>query len=164
MPHRRKPAHLITPAYEDNGLFKSPVRRVTVGLVPQLTRNNRQDLIVRGFVEPRIEVSVIFAGRRAKKAEHLEAGLRQLLFHAKAHATGWDQDMLDRTILPVRVEGVWRPRFRRDGGGWETRCYHLLAARWALIDGAGMTHLFGEGPVRAASAGDKPRAASGNGA
>ncbi|MEM6372489.1 MAG: hypothetical protein AAF727_06890 [Pseudomonadota bacterium] len=164
MPHRRRPAHLITPVYEDNGLFKSPVKRVTVGLVPQMSRNNRQDLMVRGFVDPGIEISVVFAGRRARKAEHLEAHLRQLLYHAKAHAVTWDQAALDRTVLPVRVEGAWRPRFRRDTEGWETRYYHLIAARWALIDDTGMTHLFGEGPVRGAARPEARKAASGDGA
>jgi hypothetical protein len=162
MPHRRKPSHLITPAYEDNGLFKSPVHKVVVGLVPQAVRNNRQDLVVRGFVEPEIEVSVIFAGRRARQTAPLQAQLRRLLFHARAQARGWDQEALDRTRLPVRIEGAWRSRFSRDPEGWETRSHELLVARWALIDETGATQHYGEGPARASTCRSVPQAASGN--
>lgn len=151
MPHRRKPPHLVSPAYEDNGLFKAPVRKVTVALVPQIARNNRQDVVVRGFVEPNIEVSVIFAGRRAKMVAPLEAQLRRRLFRAKASVTQWDQAALDSATLLVSIEGSWRPRFERDPAGWETRSYHLMAARWALIDAAGMTQMGGEGPVRSSA-------------
>ena len=153
MPHRRKPPHLISPAYEDNGLFKAPVRKVTVALVPQMTRNYRQYVVVRGFVEPNIEVAVIFAGRRAKMLAPLEAQLRKRLFRAKAITPQWDQAALDSATLIVSIEGSWRPRFERDPAGWETRSYHLMAARWTIIDDTGLSHTAGEGPVRS----DVPR-------
>ncbi|GGX50584.1 hypothetical protein GCM10007385_18860 [Tateyamaria omphalii] len=147
MPDLRRPAHLVTPAYEDNGLFRSPVRRITVGLVPQIHRNNRQDLVVRGFVRDGTAIQVLFAGRRAKQAKGLEARLRSMLFQARSKTAGWRDEGIDTIQLPMRVEGVWRSRFARDAWGCETRYFQLIAARWAMFDDAGVAHLFGEAPV-----------------
>ncbi|MEM8655620.1 MAG: hypothetical protein AAGF36_12835 [Pseudomonadota bacterium] len=147
MPDHRRAPHLITPAYEDNGLFRSPVRRITVGLVPQMHRNNRQDLVVRGFVQDGATIQVLFAGRRAKQAQGVEARLRALLFQARAKTPGWRPEGVDTIQLPLRIEGVWRSRFSRDAWGCETRYFQLIAARWALFDDAGVAHLFGEPPV-----------------
>ena len=144
----RRPAHFIIPSYEDNGLFRSPVRRVTVGLVPQAHRNNRQDLVVRGFLTEGAVIQVLFAGRRAKQAQGIEARLRAMLFQARAKTPGWRDERLDTIQLPLRIEGVWRLRFARDAWGCETRHFQLIAARWALFDDAGRAHLFGEPPVR----------------
>lgn len=147
MPELRRPPHLITPAYEDNGLFRSPVRRVTVGLVPQVHRNNRQDLVVRGFMQDGAAIQVLFAGRRTKQAQDVAARLRALLFHARSKTPGWRAEGVDTIQLPVRIEGVWRSRFSRDAWGCETRQFQLIAARWAMFDEAGVAHLFGEAPV-----------------
>ncbi|WP_157598645.1 hypothetical protein [Tateyamaria omphalii] len=151
MPDLRRPAHLITPAYEDNGLFRSPVRRITVGLVPQAHRNNRQDLVVRGFLPDGAVIEVVFAGRRNRHALGIEQRLRALLFHARAKTPGWRAEGVDTVQLPLRVEGVWRSRFTRDAWGCETRHHQLIAARWALFDDAGVAHLFGEAPVHLAA-------------
>ncbi|MEL7131164.1 MAG: hypothetical protein AAGK77_02000 [Pseudomonadota bacterium] len=163
MPEHRRPSHLITPAYEDNGLFRSPVRRVTVGLVPQMHRNNRQDLVVRGFLQDGVAIQVLFAGRRTKQAQGLEARLRAMLFQVRSKVPGWRSEGIDTIQLPLRIEGVWRSRFSRDVWGCETRYFQLIAARWAMFDDAGLAHLFGEAPVhlhpdRAA----QPGAASGD--
>lgn len=147
MPDLRRPDHLITPAYEDNGLFRSPVRRVTVGLVPQMHRNNRQDLVVRGFMSDGAAIQVLFAGRRSKQAQGVVARLRALLFHARAQTPGWQSSGVDTVQLPIRIEGVWRSRFSRDAWGCETRQFQLIAARWAMFDEAGVAHLCGEAPV-----------------
>ncbi|WP_052249429.1 hypothetical protein [Tateyamaria sp. ANG-S1] len=154
MPDLRRPPHLITPAYEDNGLFRSPVRRVTVGLVPQAHRNNRQDLVVRGFLPDGAAIEVVFAGRRNTQALAIERRLRALLFQTRAKTPGWRAEGVDTVQLPLRVEGVWRSRFTRDAWGCETRQYQLIAARWAMFDEAGVAHLFGEAPVHLAP--DKP--------
>lgn len=147
MPDTRRPRHKITPDYEDNGLFRAPVRRITVGLVPQIFRNNRQDLVVRAFVRDGTEINVVFAGRRAKQAQKVEAQLRTMLFEARAKTPGWCPDGVDTIQLPLRVEGVWRSRFSRDAWGCETRHFQLVAARWAMFDDSGVAHLFGEAPV-----------------
>ncbi|WP_299045617.1 hypothetical protein [uncultured Tateyamaria sp.] len=147
MPDLRRPAHLITPDYEDNGLFRSPVRRVTVGLVPQMHRNNRQDLVVRGFTQDGAAIQVLFAGRRTRQAHGVEARLRALLFHARSKTPGWRPEGVDTIQLPVRIEGVWRSRFSRDAWGCETRHFQLIAARWAMFDDSGVAHLCGEAPV-----------------
>ncbi|MBV7408959.1 MULTISPECIES: hypothetical protein [Roseobacteraceae] len=150
MPDLRRPAHHITPAYEDNGLFRSPVRRITVGLVPQMHRNNRQDLVVRAFLSDGAAIEVLFAGRRTKQALGVEKRLRSLLFQTRTKTPGWRDEGIDTVQLPVRIEGVWRSRFIRDAWGCETRQYQLIAARWALFDEAGIAHLFGEAPVHLA--------------
>ena len=150
MPDLRRPAHLVTPSYEDNGLFRTPVRRVTVGLVPQVHRNNRQDLVVRGFMSEGVAIQVLFAGRRAKQAQGVEARLRALLFRARSKTPGWRAEGGDTIQLPMRIEGVWRSRFLRDAWGCETRQFLLIAARWALFDEAGVAHLCGEAPVHLA--------------
>ncbi|WP_299615213.1 hypothetical protein [uncultured Tateyamaria sp.] len=147
MPESRRPIHKITPVYEDNGLFRSPVRRVTVGLVPQIHRNNRQDLVVRAFVRDGAAIQILFAGRRAKQAKAVEARLRAMLFKARSKTPGWKAEGVDTIQLPLRIEGVWRSRFSRDAWGCETRHFQLIAARWAMFDDAGVAHLFGEAPV-----------------
>lgn len=128
-------------------MFRSPVRRITVGLVPQMHRNNRQDLVIRGFVQDGSAIQVLFAGRRAKQAKGLEARLRSMLFQVRSKTPGWRDEGIDTIQLPMRVEGVWRSRFSRDAWGCETRYFQLIAARWAMFDDAGVAHLFGETPV-----------------
>lgn len=149
MPHRRKPASEVTPDYEDAGLFKNKVGQLSVELVPQMMRNGRNDLVVRGFVNRTIEIEVAFAGRRVKETGPLETRLRALLTRAMkiAAATGEPEPDIDHIRLPLLIEGAWRPRFKRDQTGWETRSYYLFAARWSVLDDAGNTVSFGARPI-----------------
>ncbi|MBW4707802.1 hypothetical protein KX928_08390 [Roseobacter sp. YSTF-M11] len=149
MPHRRKPASEVTPEYEDAGLFKNKVGQIAVELVPQMTRNSRQDLVVRGFVNGNIEIEVVFAGRRTKEIGPLEAQLRSLRAHALSVAAkvGEPTPDIDFVRLPIMVEGAWRPRFKRDQTGWETRSFNLFAARWSLRDENGTSVSFGVPPA-----------------
>ncbi|MFK7882057.1 hypothetical protein [Roseobacter sp.] len=153
MPHRRKPASEVTPEYEDSGLFKSKVGQLTVELVPQMTRNSRKDLVVRGFTNGTVEIQVAFAGRRTKKVGPLEARLVAMLTRAKqiAATAGEPEPDIDEVRLPVLIEGAWRPRFKRDQTGWETRSYYLFAARWSILDDQGNTVSFGSPPLVTAS-------------
>ncbi|WP_299405929.1 hypothetical protein [uncultured Roseobacter sp.] len=139
----------MTPEYEDSGLFKSKVGQISVELVPQMTRNSRNDLVVRGFANRTIEIEVAFAGRRVKEAGPLEARLRAMLSNAvrASSAAGADAPDIDYIRLPVLIEGAWRPRFRRDQTGWETRSYYLFAARWSILDDEGNTVSFGSPPL-----------------
>ncbi|MGC3936501.1 hypothetical protein ACOTTU_01720 [Roseobacter sp. EG26] len=149
MPHRRKPASEVTPEYEDAGLFKNKVGQIAVELVPQTTRNSRNDLVVRGFVQGNIEIEVCFAGRRTKEIGPLEGQLRALRTHAVSVAAkmGEEKPDIDAVRLPVMIEGAWRPRFQRDQAGWETRSYYLFAARWSLRDEHGNSVAYGAPPV-----------------
>ncbi|MEP2640520.1 hypothetical protein [Roseobacter sp.] len=149
MTHRRKPASEITPDYEDAGLFKNKVGQLQVELVPQMTRNSRKDLVVRGFVNRTIEIEVAFAGRRVKEVGPLETRLRTLRSQAAREAGAPDGPGLDVDLarLPVLIEGAWRPRFKRDQTGWETRSYYLFAARWSILDAQGNSLSFGVPPM-----------------
>lgn len=150
MPQRRRPASEVTPEYEDSGLFKNKVGQLSVELVPQMTRNDRKDLVVRGFVNRTIEIEVAFAGRRVKEVGPLEARLRSVRRNAiqAAAAQGMPEPDTDHMRLPVLIEGAWRPRFKRDQTGWETRSYYLFAARWSILDEAGNTVSFGVRPMQ----------------
>lgn len=147
MPQRRKPEMQHIPAYEDAGLFKNTVAPFSVELVPQTHRNTRQDLVVRGFLNDH-EISVMFAGRRAKQVVPLEARLSSMILQARRYANGTHKPLeLDHLRLPLWVEGAWRSSFLRDASGWETRTYQLMVARWRLPDARGTFEYFGAAPV-----------------
>ncbi|MCV3272664.1 hypothetical protein MUB52_14600 [Roseobacter sp. WL0113] len=139
----------MTPEYEDSGLFKNKVGQLHVELVPQSMYNARKDLVVRAFVNRTIEIEVAFAGRRVKEVGPLEARLRAVRTKALKEAAekGLPPPDIDHMRLPVLVEGAWRPRFKRDQTGWETRSYYLFAARWSFLDEAGQTVSFGVRPM-----------------
>jgi hypothetical protein len=131
------------------GIFKKGTGEFAVELVPDVTRNSRQDVVVRGFVNAGVEVSVIFPGRRAREAVAVERRLKALLIRANRQAASAKQPepSLSSIRLPVRVEGTWRLRFQRDNSGWDKKSFQLLAARWAFVDHDGMTNLGGKPPV-----------------
>ena len=149
MQDRRKHFSVITPAYEDSGLFKSNLRQVLVELVPQTSRNARQDLVIRGFFGNQKEVAVTFAGRRMKDALPLETHLKTMWKNAvhTASLRSQERPTFEDVRFPVMIEGVWRPRFQRDITGWETRSYQLIAARWAVVDKIGQSFSYGEPPA-----------------
>lgn len=146
MNYQRKPAHEVTPDYEDAGLFKTEICQLMVELIPQMRQNDRNDTIVRGFIDRKTEIDVFFAGRRAAAVGPLAAQLRALMksTRAKAAAEGLKVPPIENIRLPVRVEGAWRRRKIRDENGWETGTYHLVAARWSLLDKDGQVLSFGE--------------------
>ena len=149
MSYLRKPVSEITPEYEDAGLFKNELCQVIVELVPQMSRTGRGDLRVRGFVNGTLEIEVLFAGRRASELNPLESRLRCQLAKTRRSAASANQPTpaIDTIRYPVRIEGAWRPKFRRDPAGWETRSYHLVAARWAMVDVNGDSVSFGMPPA-----------------
>ena len=148
MIERRRPPHLVTPEYEDGGIFRTPPQQLLVELVPKIGKNTRSDLMVKGFIDGTIAIDVVFAGRRTKQADLLLKKLQSLWTQAnRKTAPGDEPPEVDTVRLPVRVEGSWRPRFERDDQGWETRTHQLFAARWVLNhDGESKT--FGEPPVK----------------
>lgn len=147
--YARKPAHEVSAAYEDAGLFRTAICQIMLELIPQMRRNDREDLIVRGFVDRKIEIDVFFAGRRTAKAAPLENQLKALMQAARktASETGRPQPEPQNVRLPVRAEGAWRRSLKRDDSGWETGSYHFVVARWSLLDKDGNTVSFGEAPA-----------------
>ena len=145
----RKPPSEVTPLYEDTGLFKTAVREMMLELIPQMRRNDRQDLIVRGFVDRKTEIDVFFAGRRVAEVGPLENQLKALMAYARKTAASANAEAPDITKirLPVRAEGAWRRSRQRDDSGWETGSYHFVVSRWSLLDQKGNTVTFGEKPV-----------------
>lgn len=147
--HMRKPPSEVTPVYEDTGLFKTAICDMMLELIPLMRRNDRNDLIVRGFVDRKTEIDIFFAGRRTPQSAPLEAQLKALMTHARKAAAANNMPPPDvaRIRLPVRAEGAWRRSVKRDDNGWETGSYHFVVARWSLLDREGKTVTFGEPPA-----------------
>ena len=139
----------MTSSYEDSGLFRTAICQLMLELIPQMRRNDRQDLIVRGFVDRKIEIDVFFAGRRVSEVGPLEKQLKAMMTHARKTASDHGAKPPDVTNirLPVRAEGAWRRSQQRDDSGWETGTYHFVIARWSLLDKDGQTVSFGEAPA-----------------
>lgn len=140
---------IVSPDYEDAGLFSGNICQISVELVPQMRRTDRDDLVVRGFVNGNREVEVLFAGRRARNVGPLETRLKGLLTRARQAAEAARQEVpdVDRVRCPVRIEGAWRRKTFRDESGWETHSYNFVAARWSLLNKDGQSVSFGEPPA-----------------
>ena len=134
----RRPASLVTPAYEDAGLFKTDLCRVQFDLMPATHRNSRKDVIVTGYAAGRHKVGVIFAGRRLPEA----ASLLQTLSGMSGRTT---PGSLRR--LTVEVEGAWRRVVQEDRSGFARRRYDFVAACWKLPTPSGWSELYGQRPV-----------------
>lgn len=139
----------VSPFYEDSGLFRTALCDMMLELVPLTNRNDRKDLIVRGFVDRKNEIDVLFAGRRAAYVGPLEEQLKALMGKARHQSRLREAAPPDvsKIRLPIRVEGAWRRTLHRDDSGWETGTYHFVVARWCLLDKNGETVTYGEAPV-----------------
>ena len=148
MQNRRRASKEITHRSEDQGLFKKDLGQFRVSLVPHIKRSSRGDLVVRGYLNDRREVFVIFAGRRAKEALAVESRIKAMFVQASQAAAkaGRKPPEVNAIRLPIHVEGSWRSRFQRDVSGWDHRSFQLLASRWAFSDADGMTNLGGRPP------------------
>ena len=149
MLQHRKADHQVSADYEDASLFSGSICQVSVDLVPQMTRSGQNDLTVRAFVNGQHEVEVVFAGRRMRDAGPLEARLKALWHRAcqAAEASKSSAPDIDKVRCPARIEGAWRRKSKRDESGWETHSYHMVAARWSLLDNDGQPVFFGEPPA-----------------
>lgn len=139
----------VSPDYEDAALFSGSICQISVDLVPQMQRNDRNDLLVRGFVGGHHEIEVLFAGRRARDVGPLETRLKLLWSRARQSAKASQKDLPDIDLIryPVRIEGSWRRKTKRDESGWETHSYNFVAARWSLMNNDGHPVFFGEPPA-----------------
>lgn len=150
MPQPRLPTRDLTPEYEDAGLFRNEICQIQVELVPIVDHNNRNDVVITGFVKNDLEIAVTFAGRRRVEVSPVVANLKSLgmrVLHA-ASQNGLPAPDLRKIRFPLHVEGAWRPRFQSDVSGWEVRTFHLIAARWIVIDRSGKTTQFGIPPIK----------------
>lgn len=147
MKQRIKNPSLITPAYEDRGLFKKSPAELVVNLIPKFGKNSRQDVIIKGLVQNDVEVDVIFAGRRKKQSAELVTLLTRLwedaLYCGRNRARAPERKDVR---LPTRVQGSWRTRIVEDDDEWYSREYQLLVARWAFKTEVGEFRSFGEPP------------------
>ncbi|WP_144432536.1 hypothetical protein [Shimia marina] len=150
MKKRLENPSLITPSYEDKGLFKKPPTELVVQLIPKFGKNTRRDVIIKGLVQGDVEVEVVFAGRRKKQAAELVALLRRK-WEVATYRLPKDVPPPDRKEiqLPTRVQGSWRTRMTEMGDGTQDlylREYQLLVARWAYHSEGGAFRSFGEPP------------------
>ena len=150
MNEQRKPASEVTPEYEDSGLFKSDLIQINVELVPMFGRNSRQDIVIKGFVAGGGAIDVVFAGRRKAEVKPLMARLQAMMNQTRRQMKPEANELLnaDKIRHAVRIHGSWRPRFRCDDQGWQTREHQLYAARWLVADKNGQSTIFGEMPRR----------------
>ncbi len=148
MQNRRRAPNEITQNSEDTGLFKKDLGQFRVSLVSHIKRSSRGDLVVRGYLNDKQEIFVVFAGRRAKDALAVETRVNSMFAQATQAAvrSGSRPPEVNQIRLGVHVEGSWRSRFQRDVSGWDHRSYQLLASRWAFADAEGMTNLGGRPP------------------
>ena len=145
MQERRKPQSEVTPAYEDRGIFRGAIVNLTVQVVPVYALNTRQDLMVKAYVSDGGAIDVVFPGRRRRHANALLNRIKMLWTKAQREGRAGDPN---RIRFPITIEGAWRPRFKRDDQGWETRELQLFAARWAMLDVDGNSVTYGEPVVR----------------
>ena len=124
------------PELEDTGLFKSGITKMVINVVPEIRRNNRDDLIVTGFVM-NTEIEVLFAGRRRHETFELRKQLRQLRTAENppklvrtSKVFGKDPEVL--SCMPLALEGAWRNRYWYDDEWSVHRVYQFIAARWIL--------------------------------
>jgi len=146
---QRRPADRVTPAYEDAGLFKTPLVMVDVHLTPDVYRNHRHDVIVRSKGAGGLMFEVVFAGRRCVAAAALLTRLEAIKQKALADAQARKAPApdLQSIVFPVNVEGVWRRRFAKDPGGWETCFHQMVASRWTVIGPSKTIVTFGAEPA-----------------
>jgi len=141
MQNRRIQPATADPTYEDSGLFQAATCKVEVMLIPVIHKNNRGDLIIKGIMENDKEIAVTFAGRRAREAAPVVARLNALRDQKSTYAN------VRKIQLPMQIEGSWRPQFVTDENGFETRTFHLIAAKWAIPSATGAPSSFGQSPA-----------------
>jgi hypothetical protein len=137
----RRNSKKVSPQYEDAGLFQNTVCNVEVDLIPVMRKNNRGDLIVTGLVKGDLEIAVSFAGRRVLEAAPIIASLNALLDGQKHIAD------VKKSRLPLKIEGAWRPQFVANESGFETRTFHLLAAKWTVLTDPESAVEYGQPPA-----------------
>ncbi|WP_425039060.1 hypothetical protein [Primorskyibacter sp. S187A] len=137
------------PETEDIGIFKAPMTDVSVTVTPARARNNRGDVLLKGFVNGTSGMEVLFAGRRRAIAEPLVAHLNRRWAQMRRAAGSDKMDRIETSSvrIPIQVLGCWRTRFETEEDGWRSKIHQLVVAQWSLTtpDGQRVTH--GEAPL-----------------
>jgi hypothetical protein len=139
----RRTSKEVSPQYDDAGLFQNTVCNVDVDLIPVIRKNNRGDLIITGLVKGDLEIAVTFAGRRVREVAPVITMLEALRDGQKHVAD------VKKSRVRLKIEGAWRPQFVANDSGFETRTFHLIAAKWTVIDGKGSPVEYGLPPAHA---------------
>ncbi|MDA5557281.1 hypothetical protein [Shimia sp. MMG029] len=137
----------ITPAYEDQGLFKKPSTELVINLIPKFGKNTRHDVIIKGLMENGVEVDVIFAGRRKHQAAELVTLMKRKWEEANYSVVKGSPPPKRKSVrVPTRVQGSWRTRVIDDEQNLYCVEHQLLVARWAYHGSGGEFCSFGEPP------------------
>ncbi|MGB3406595.1 MAG: hypothetical protein WBA67_03795 [Jannaschia sp.] len=145
MPDRRKPLSEVTPESEDKGIFKGQIVDLLVELVPMFGKTSRGDIVIKGFIDGQNAIEVVFPGRRKVHVQTLQKHLQSTWSRAVQDArVETMRPVVDSVRVPSRIQGGWRPRFRRDDQGWETREHQFYAAQWTFRDRTGTVVTAGE--------------------
>lgn len=144
---RRHPKD-VTPQYEDAGLFKNQICTVHLELVPNISFNQRGDLIIRCFILANLPAEVVFAGRRALMTRPLVQELtdRKCRAYRAALQSDWPVPDRDAIRLPATIEGSWRRHLVQDRDGWDKYTYQLVAARCMIRRSSGSVSVIGLPP------------------
>ena len=148
MKAQRLAPELVTPRYEDSGLFRNDLCSLNVTLLPGPQRNARDDIIFDGLIDKTYRVPVFFAGRRAAMATLLENAADRFV---AINGMGDDHDghaVARRGNLTVTIDGAWRRLVGEDACGFARVTHQFIAAVWTLGTGSGRTFHFGVPPVR----------------
>lgn len=122
------------PAYTGGRLADGEICKVRLELVPVFWGNDRNDLLIRGYVEGNLKVDILFTGQRCHDAVPLMRALNTLKMRAFQSAKRYGLDVPDVTAirLPASIEGSWQRVFEQDESGWETHYYNLIASQWMV--------------------------------
>ena len=137
---------LVSPQYEDAGLFKAEICSLNLSLRPGVMRNARDDVIFDGVIDGRYQAPVFFAGRRAGQAALVVEAMARLVRHMGQ--TGASAAQIDAGVLPLQVDGAWRRVVQEDETGFARATHQFIAAAWTIGRGGDGAWRFGALPVR----------------
>ncbi|SDY27405.1 hypothetical protein [Citreimonas salinaria] len=140
---RRKPRGLVTPQYEDRGIFKNGVISLPVWLMPRYGRTHRGDIVISGHYRTEqdgmLPIECVFSGRRIPYAQPLKEFVKRSVDRFSkpgAHA------------VPIHVNGAWRYRFDLREDGWQDRIRQFMVAQWMYVGPNGKQQIIGEPVIR----------------
>ncbi|WP_386682877.1 hypothetical protein [Loktanella sp. R86503] len=146
---------LVTPGYEDAGLFKYDLCRLHLSLLPGVRRNARADFVFDGVIDGKYCTPVFFAGRRAKQAAMMLAtisrrfrGSAAVSFGAAPNVTAPNVAAYDSPALALQIDGAWRNPVVEGDDGFARPAHQFIAAVWTITAGCGPGQQFGALPVR----------------
>lgn len=143
---RRKPRALVTPQYEDRGIFKNEIISLPVWLMPHVGRTQRRDVVIHGHYRTEMDgmlpIECIFAGRRIQYGLPLLELLQRRL--GKNPSPG-------ARPVPIHVNGAWRYRFDLREDGWQDRFRQFMVAQWVHVAPNGKQMILGEPVIRSSA-------------